>query len=286
MKTLDETGLSENTIVIFVPDHGEYGGAHGGMLQKWHTAYQETVQVPVVVSLPSKYPVDNTDGPRQVSKLTSHIDLLPTLMGLAGIDEAERAKIARKLERRHNVMSLVGADLSGLILGTTDTITEPDESDRRGVLFATDDMITEYLEEDGDEKEDSEYFHDYKLYMKMVPFYREREEWSSETGSLVNGPVAQPCHVVAYREDMWKLVRYASHEGHNAAGDTFEWELYHLESDENEDHNLLVATSHTFAVNPAATLPNNMGEQELLDKANDLYVQMQDQITKKLVPVD
>ena len=32
--------------------HGEYGAAHGMMIEKWYTAYQEALHVPVVVQFP------------------------------------------------------------------------------------------------------------------------------------------------------------------------------------------------------------------------------------------
>jgi hypothetical protein len=35
---------------MFAADHGEYGAAHGMMMEKWHTAYQEALAVPVVFS--------------------------------------------------------------------------------------------------------------------------------------------------------------------------------------------------------------------------------------------
>ena len=49
LETLDEVGQRENTVVMFLADHGEYGGAHNYMMEKWHTAYQEALHVPVVV---------------------------------------------------------------------------------------------------------------------------------------------------------------------------------------------------------------------------------------------
>jgi arylsulfatase A-like enzyme len=42
----------ENTIVIFSSDHGDMQGAHGGMHEKWHVAYDEALRVPFVVSSP------------------------------------------------------------------------------------------------------------------------------------------------------------------------------------------------------------------------------------------
>ena len=119
----------ENTIVVFSTDHGDMLGAHGGMHQKWHNAYEETTHIPFVVSGPTI-----PGGRRSVSMPTSHADLLPTLLGLAGINTEEALK---GLAASHKeACPLVGRDLSGLILGTGMPSSEP-------VLFMTDDEISE-----------------------------------------------------------------------------------------------------------------------------------------------
>ena len=105
-------------------------GAHGGMHQKWHNAYEETVHVPFVVSSPLL-----KTGPREVSATTSHADLLPTMLGLAGIDAVEA--LSRLATDHTEARPLVGRDLSGLILGSEEVApSDP-------VLFMTDDEISE-----------------------------------------------------------------------------------------------------------------------------------------------
>ena len=102
--------FADDTIVVFTSDHGELLGAHGGMHQKWYQAYEETIHVPLIIS---GKPV--TDSARSVDALTSHADLLPTLLGLAGID-AEDA--AREVAKTHGeTRRLVGRDLSAVVRG-------------------------------------------------------------------------------------------------------------------------------------------------------------------------
>jgi arylsulfatase A-like enzyme len=83
LTALEESGQAENTIVIFLADHGEYGAAHGMMIEKWHTAYQEALHVPVVFVNNAL----NSDAatPIQCDALTSHVDILPTVLGLARV---------------------------------------------------------------------------------------------------------------------------------------------------------------------------------------------------------
>jgi arylsulfatase A-like enzyme len=122
--------MAADTIVIFTSDHGSVLGAHGGMFQKWHQAYEESSHVPFIVHSPALF-----SGRQTLDALTSHADLLPTMLGLAGLSPAS---LARELVKTHNeVHRLVGRDLSGVILGETDPddVTGP-------VYFMTDDEVS------------------------------------------------------------------------------------------------------------------------------------------------
>ena len=62
--------------MVFSSDHGDMQGAHGGMHEKWHVAYEEALHVPFVVSSPLL-----PGGEREIDIPTNHADLLPTLLG-------------------------------------------------------------------------------------------------------------------------------------------------------------------------------------------------------------
>ena len=81
LEALDASGMADDTIVVFTSDHGDMLGAHGGMQQKWCNAFDESIRVPMIVKGPG---VTRRDG--GIDTPTSHVDLIPTLMGLAGID--------------------------------------------------------------------------------------------------------------------------------------------------------------------------------------------------------
>lgn len=185
----------ENTIVVFTSDHGELLGAHGGMHQKWHNAYEETIRVPLIFSSPL---LGTT--PRSVNRLSSHADLLPTLLGLAGVDpEATRARLAKSHDLAH---ALPGRDLSDIVRGRSPgTVEEP-------IYFMTDDEVSEGLRSRG-----------------ALGFQFE--------------PVSQPCRVeaVVARVDgrLWKYARYLAPDGHDVP---MQYELYDLEADPTESTNL------------------------------------------------
>ena len=81
---LDELGLWEETVVIFTADHGEMAGDHGGIRGKGPMAYEGNSHVPLIVVHP-----DYARG-QQTDVVTSHLDLMPSLPGLAGLPEDQR----------------------------------------------------------------------------------------------------------------------------------------------------------------------------------------------------
>lgn len=72
----------DDTVIIYTSDHGDQRGAHG-LWSKGPMMYEETCNIPFIVRMP--------DGPRgAVSRaLVSHVDAIPTLLDLAGIDAPE-----------------------------------------------------------------------------------------------------------------------------------------------------------------------------------------------------
>ncbi len=108
--TLLQTRFSQNTVVVFTSDHGDLLGSHNGMHQKWYQTYDEALRVPLIFSIPGLF-----TQPQSHTLPTSHIDILPTLLGLAGID-AESAR--QTLAQTHtDARPLVGRNLANLLLG-------------------------------------------------------------------------------------------------------------------------------------------------------------------------
>ena len=77
----DPGSLRSRTVVVRCADHGEMGLSHGGLRQKAFNAYEETINVPIVVSNPVLFP-----AAAKSDALVSLIDLLPTMLALAGAD--------------------------------------------------------------------------------------------------------------------------------------------------------------------------------------------------------
>lgn len=81
LQTLEEENITENTIVVFLTDNGPNGQRYnGGMKGKKADVDEGGVRVPCFIRWPGKLPEN-----RLVKQLAAHIDLLPTLMDLAGL---------------------------------------------------------------------------------------------------------------------------------------------------------------------------------------------------------
>lgn len=78
---LADSGLMDETLVIFSADHGETLGSHGGLLDKgWHH-FEETHRIPLIVRFP-----DGTGKGVVRDELTSLADVYPTVLEAAGGD--------------------------------------------------------------------------------------------------------------------------------------------------------------------------------------------------------
>jgi len=80
---LAERGLSDDTALVFVSDHGEEFFEHGHYGHSDAQIYSEIVHVPLVLSAPGL--PDDWRGAR-VPSLVQQIDLVPTALDLAGLE--------------------------------------------------------------------------------------------------------------------------------------------------------------------------------------------------------
>jgi arylsulfatase A-like enzyme len=92
---LDQSGLADNTIVVFTSDHGEQHGSHGRVNKM--VPYAESVNIPLILRWPGRIPAGTISDALYVP-----LDHMATLCGLAGLDAPETSD---------------GLDLSGAALG-------------------------------------------------------------------------------------------------------------------------------------------------------------------------
>ncbi|MGQ9454411.1 MAG: sulfatase family protein [Armatimonadota bacterium] len=82
MKHIETLGLADNTIVIFTSDHGEHFGMRPGGANK-RAPYDESARVPLIFWGPK---ITARHAVRQ--ELVSNVDIMPTILELAGISYA------------------------------------------------------------------------------------------------------------------------------------------------------------------------------------------------------
>lgn len=115
LDALEGAGLADNTVIVYTADHGEMAGAHR-LRQKGPHMYRENNGVPLIVTHP------DVAGGHETAALGSMVDIAPTLLSLAGLDES-------KVTERYP--DLAGVDLSP-------AVNRPGargRRDERGVLY-------------------------------------------------------------------------------------------------------------------------------------------------------
>ena len=172
VRALKAAGHYDNTLFIRTSDHGEMALSHGGLRQKTLQAYEETLRVPMVYSWPGHLPAGASSD-----ALVSHVDVLPTILGLVGA-----AAAPARAEWQGNDYSTV--------------VQHPERSGPNDyVLFTYDDVY----------------------------------------GGVPVPPYVGANHIVCYRDDRYKIVRYRDEEENP---DPDEWEFYDLQSDPYEMTNI------------------------------------------------
>jgi len=86
LDVLEEQGLRENTAIILTADHGDMMGEKQ-MIQK-RSFYEWSSRIPLIASIPGVSPSDVA-----INQPASLIDIAPTLLDIAGVDQETRTKM-------------------------------------------------------------------------------------------------------------------------------------------------------------------------------------------------
>ena len=92
--TLEASGRWDDTLVVVVGDHGEAFGEHPGHKMHGSYIYDEAMRVPLLFHNKRLFPT-----PRRTTRVSNHLDILPTMLDLLGLPADER----------HQGVSVVGA---------------------------------------------------------------------------------------------------------------------------------------------------------------------------------
>lgn len=83
---LEQSGRLEDTLVILTSDHGEEFGEHGSVIH-WQLYFQPNLRVPLLLRPPG-----GIEGPMRIVDQAELIDILPTLLAMAGAAPLEAAQ--------------------------------------------------------------------------------------------------------------------------------------------------------------------------------------------------
>ncbi len=97
---LEETGLAENTIVIYASDQGWYLGEHGWYDKRW--MYEPSLRTPFIARWPGRIPAGSVSD-----ALVSNVDFAPTFLAAAG------APIPDEMQGRSLIPVFDAAEASG-----------------------------------------------------------------------------------------------------------------------------------------------------------------------------
>ena len=126
IRALNERGVANNTIIVFLSDHGELLGDHG-LILKGPLHYQSLLRVPLIVHTPERVA-------RRVHSPVSLVDVFPTILELAGVEPPEGTQGRPLVSRRRHNTPLLAGDAEGEIL-------VEDDADALGLRLRT--LITE-----------------------------------------------------------------------------------------------------------------------------------------------
>ena len=84
LNALDANGQAENTIVMFVSDHGDMVGQFGMVYKLPYCGYDTLMKVPCLVRWPGRIEAGSVN-----TSLNSSVDVMPTILDLVGVDMPE-----------------------------------------------------------------------------------------------------------------------------------------------------------------------------------------------------
>jgi arylsulfatase A-like enzyme len=231
------TSSSDDAVLVRTSDHGDLLGAHGGLHQKWFNLYDEATRVPLVIARTGS----RGTGPRVIDAPTSHVDIVPTLLGAAGIDVHAVAAVLR--EEFSEVHPLPGRDLMPVVDGG------PADEDRAVYLMTRDNMLEGDSGASGLGR---------RLKQTVKPPAPLRIRIPAHTAANFEGMVLRVADGAAPggADHLWKLVRsfddpstwtepgVRQYAANGPGGDVYrtsplddQWELYDLTADPTEAHN-------------------------------------------------
>jgi arylsulfatase A-like enzyme len=82
LATLDKLGVADNTLVVFLSDHGEMLGSHG--MREKNVFFEESARIPMIFYFPARI------KPTKVDKYVSNLDVYATILDYLGVKDTQK----------------------------------------------------------------------------------------------------------------------------------------------------------------------------------------------------
>lgn len=79
MSALEKSGAADDTVVVFISDHGDMMGDHGLIWKGFYT-FRSCTNIPLIISVPGMEKGKRVEAP------VSQVDLMPTVLDLCGVE--------------------------------------------------------------------------------------------------------------------------------------------------------------------------------------------------------
>lgn len=83
---IENSPYGKSSIILFTSDHGDLFGTHGGGYQKWYAPFEPITHIFCYWSYLSNNQYQEPNGSKNMTTLTSHIDILPTICSILNIN--------------------------------------------------------------------------------------------------------------------------------------------------------------------------------------------------------
>jgi arylsulfatase len=134
-RTHEELGTAENTIVIYQSDHGDYGGEFGCVDKSPTSLTDALLRVPMILWAPGR-----AHAQRPVDLLVEEVDVLPTILELAGLPLPQSVQgrsllplVQGKVETLHDaIFAETGEGFTSRMIRTPDwklVVSRPNKSE-------------------------------------------------------------------------------------------------------------------------------------------------------------
>ena len=128
LQALEESGEMENTIIVFLADHGDMAGGHGMTWKSTEAFYEEVAAIPLIVRYPkalkpqvNKTPASTLDVfptifdmlGRDLLKQTEGKSLVPFMTGKKNPSDADPYTFSERISRNPNAQRAVLPEMAG-----------------------------------------------------------------------------------------------------------------------------------------------------------------------------